>query len=154
MTHADPRYATALDIIIYIKAGSGYQLVANYRLQTSLRPPENIITERIHLLTDGKLYVLSGYWWDGVSGPVIDRKSNMRAGCSHDALYELMRKQRLPHCHWPEADVVYANVLLADKGWPIVAKIDLIGLKLAKGRAALPKNRRKRYTAGHLNSGD
>lgn len=134
--------------IHYIKVGGSYQLIKPYRTQTAFRPEEDIVTERIVLLTSGLLVVLSGYCWDGTSGPVIDRQSNMRAGCGHDALYQLMRMKELDHAYWPTADEEFGKWLKEDGAWSITVKVDLLGLKIACGRAALPKNRKKVYVAG------
>jgi hypothetical protein len=132
--------------ITYIKCGGSYQLVKTYSVQVAIYPPHDIATERLHLSVTGWLTVQSGYCWDGCSG-VVDRKSNMRAGLGHDALYELMRKDLLPHHWWRSADHHFYVVLLQDGAWKITAKIDVAGLKVMRGKYAKPKHRKKRYTA-------
>ncbi len=119
------RYDNASKKIHYVKVGGSYQLVQDYWVLTSFRLPQDIITERIHLLRDGILVVLSGYCWDGVSGPVIDRKTNMRAGCTHDSLYHLMRMGRLPYQLWRQADREYERILEEDGAWLNTRKIDM-----------------------------
>ena len=135
------------DRIHYVKVGGSYQLVNDYTVTISLKPAVPATYERITLDTDGKLCIKSGYCWDGTSGPVIDRQSNMRAGCVHDSLYHLMRMQLLPHSYWKEADSVFHQILLEDGAWKSVAHMDMLGLRIARGSAAHPKNRRKVHTA-------
>jgi hypothetical protein len=129
------------------RGGYKYQLAADERFHVAFRPRHDIVTPRIWLTTDGTLTVRDGYAWDGVSGPVIDRKTNMRASLCHDALYQLMRMTRLPCEQWRIADGEFARLLNEDGAWPITRRIDMFGLKLAGGRAALPKNRKKVYEA-------
>lgn len=141
------RYSVASKKIHYVKVGGSYQLVKDYRYQTKIFPDEDIFYERIHLLKSGLLIVFSGYCWDGTSGPVIDRKTNMRSGCTHDALYHLMRMELLSHIYWRNADREFGRILLEDGAWKFTMKIDMAGLRLARGSAAHPKNRRKVYKA-------
>lgn len=129
------------------RGGYKYQLAADQRFYVAFRPRHNIFLARIWLTTDGTLTVREGYAWDGVSGPVIDRKTNMRASLCHDALYQLMRQGELPHTQWRSADMEFDRLLKEDGAWSITRRIDMLGLKLAGGRAALPKNRKKVYEA-------
>ena len=137
------RYDNARLKVHFVRVGGSYQLVEDYRVSTSFRPPKDIITDRIHLLQNGLLIILSGYCSDGVSGPVIDRKTNMRAGFGHDAEYHLMRMRLLPHAEWRTADRDFSRWLKEDGAWKITRQIDMAGLKLAHGRAARPKSRRR-----------
>jgi len=134
--------------IHYIKIGSAYTLTEGYQTQTDFRPESDIVTEFVILLTDGTLVLFKGFCFDGVSGPVIDRKTNMRAGAGHDGLYRLMRKKLLSHKLWRDADKEFAKWLKEDKAWKITIRIDMAGLKMARGKAAHPKNRLKVYVAG------
>ena len=133
--------------IEYNKAGNGYQLTRGYRTQTAFRPKEDIVTTFMWLSKSGQLDIFPGFWWNGTSGPVIDRKTNMRAGCGHDGAYDLMIKGLLPHSLWPKADEKFAQDLEEDGAWRSTVWIDMAGLKIAQGRAAHPKNRRKVYSA-------
>lgn len=141
----DPRYSVASRKLHYVKVGGSYQAVKDYRFQTNIFPKEDICYERIHLLKSGLLVIFSGYCWDGASGPVIDRKTNMRAGGTHDALYHLMRMKLLNHKYWRAADREFGRILIEDGAWRITRNIDMAGLKLARGKAAHPKARRKVY---------
>lgn len=126
-----------------------YQLAADITFQTELRPVKNAETPRVMLTTEGLLYVREGFAWDGCSGPVVDRPKNMRAGCVHDALYLLMRAGELDHSFWPRADNEFGRVLLeaGNSGW--LVNIYLKGLAFAKGKCALPKNRKPVFRNMH-----
>lgn len=127
------------------RKGYKYQLAEDEVFQTSLRGYFGVQTKRIQLSAVGVLTVREGYAWDGTSGPVIDRKSNMRGSCGHDALYQLMRMGLLDCRLYETADKDFGRWIKKDGAWPLVVKLDLAGLRLAKGRAALPKNRKKVY---------
>lgn len=129
------------------RKGYKYQLAGDEVFRTSFAPGHKITTRRINMTAKGTMTVREGYAYDGPSGPVIDRKTNMRGACGHDALYQLMRMGLLPHYQWRIADGDFARWIIEDGAWAITAKIDLCGLRLAGGRSALPKNRKKIYSA-------
>ena len=128
------------------RKGYKYQLAADVVFQTTIHLKKDIITPRICLYKSGRLVVKDAYAYDGPSGPVLDRKTNMRGACGHDALYQLMRMELLPHSYWKAADRNYGMWLREDGSWPTTVKISLMGLHLAGGKAALPKNRKKVYS--------
>ena len=128
------------------RKGFKYQLHTDYKCQTDIRPDYDINLDFISLSKSGVLKIRKGYAWDGTSGPVIDRKTNMIASLKHDALYELMRQSVLPYHFWEMADREFAKTLREHGAWEITIKIDLLGLKLANGAAAHPMNIRKVYS--------
>ena len=127
------------------KKGYKYQLTEQLQWQTGFSPSVNIITRFIELTTDGLLTLKVGFAWDGCSGPVIDRATNMLAGAIHDGLYRLMRQQKLDHNMWRMADNEFRKALHKAGAWPITIKVDMRGLKWANGSAANPKNKQKEY---------
>ena len=129
------------------RGGYKYQLAETEIFQTDIYPEVDIVTEYIWLTTEGVLTVKKGYAWDGPSGPVIDRKTNLRASLAHDSLYQLMRMGRVPSSRWRDADREFAKILKEDGAWGITIRIDMAGLKLANGSAADPKNKKKIFTA-------
>jgi hypothetical protein len=129
------------------RKGYKYQLAQDEQFRVDLHPEADIVTAYMWLTTEGVLTVKEGYAWDGPSGPVGDRKTNLRASLAHDALYQLMRMKKLPHEQWRDADREYNRLLAADGTWKITRKIHMAGLKLAKGSAAHPKKRKKVYEA-------
>lgn len=124
-----------------------YQLAKDEKFVTGFRPSEDIITTRIQLRTSGVMIVCEGYAWDGPSGPVVDRKTNLRPSCGHDALYQLMRTGKLDYNLWKTADSDFGVWLREDGAWSIIVATDLLGLRLAGGAAALPKNRKRVFSA-------
>ena len=111
------------------KSGYNYQLVGDEEYQTSFRPESDIVTRFITLNTTGKLKLIHGYAWDGTSGPVIDRKTNMRGSGGHDGLYQLMRMGLLDWREWRKADYDFSIFLREDGSWEITIKVDMLGLK-------------------------
>lgn len=93
----------------------------------------------IELTHAGRLTVYPQYQWDGASGPVIDRKANMRAGLAHDALYQLCRAGHLGLDKRAECDRVYRELVIECGGWKPIAWIDYAGLRLFAGYAASPQ---------------
>ena len=124
-----------------------YLLAETTSFQTDFRPENDIHWRWITLSTTGLLTIREGYGWDGPSGPVVDRSTNMRASLCHDALYQLMRQGMLPHSDWRKADKEYAKLLKEDGAWALTIWIDMQGLSLAGGTAAKPKNARRCYSA-------
>ena len=126
------------------RKGFKYQLAEPVTFQTSFAGRE-VFTKWIKLHPDGKLCLSVGYAWDGTSGPVIDRKTNMQASGLHDALYQLMRLGLIPYTLWRQADEEFRKILLEDGAWRIAVAIDMVGLMIADGRAARPSERKKIY---------
>lgn len=92
-----------------------YQLAEGYKISISVKPKSNIETEFIDLDTDGNLTVKNSYAWDGPSGPVKDTDENMRASLVHDALYQLMRNDKLKsRTHRKAADQEFKDICKAD----------------------------------------
>lgn len=126
---------------MYYRSGYKYQLAADEVFKTSFRPPHIVRTARITLDTNGIMTVHDGYAWDGASG-IIDRDTNIRASCGHDALYQLMREGGLPHQHWNLADEDFCIWLKEAGAWDITVRIDRAGLALFKGKYAHPDQRK------------
>lgn len=87
--------------MIKYRDGYKYQLLETYSCETKITPEELITTPFITLDTTGRITLLTGYAWDGPSGPTVDTKNFMRGSLVHDALYQLMREKRLD-CGWRE----------------------------------------------------
>jgi len=77
-------------------------------------------------ITPGGIFTLkSSYSHDGCSGPVIDRKSNHRAGKFHDGLYECIRKGLLDEATWrPIADKIFLDLCIEDGVWEWLANAE------------------------------
>jgi hypothetical protein len=124
-------------------SGFKHQLAEDVWFQTSIYPKDDVKTPLIELYTTGLLCVKKHYAWDGASGPVVDRKSNYSASCAHDALYELLRKRKLPRGFWELADAEYIRIL-RDKGkaFRFTVWMDAKGLAIAGGKYSKPKHLR------------
>ncbi|EMJ98133.1 hypothetical protein [Leptospira alstonii] len=98
-----------------------YQLVKPYNFQTeikhitSLRIGTSGVKIFVDLDPEGLLKIDAGYAWDGPSGPTIDTKTFMRGSLVHDALYQLMREEKLDRLKYREnADQLLKKICLED----------------------------------------
>ncbi|MDI7218846.1 hypothetical protein QMN07_15200 [Leptospira santarosai] len=98
-----------------------YELVQNYSFQTAIKTEKTIqignpcIKTFISLDPDGLLHIEAGYAWDGPSGPTIDTKTFMRGSLIHDALYQLMREEKLDRAQYREyADQLLKQICIED----------------------------------------
>jgi hypothetical protein len=134
----------------YIKYRSEYkyQLANEYQINIAIIPKENIETEFINLDTNGKLKVKKGYAWDGPSGPVIDTEENMRASLVHDALYQLMRNNKLSsRSHRKAADQLFKDICKSDGVSSFTASVYYKALRKFGKPAASPMNKKIVYRA-------
>jgi hypothetical protein len=86
---------------------------------------------------EGLSIMYPGYWWDGCSFIVIDRKTNMRSGGLHDEHYHFCRTgdwdvdvMREP------ADTLFRAFYAVDGGWGWIGTIDYAGLRVGARGAA------------------
>jgi len=77
------------------KGGYKYQLQQPYWIQTPLRPETYISNGWVSLDTDGKMFFMPGYAYDGVTGGP-DTPQGMAGSLVHDGGYQLMRAGLLP----------------------------------------------------------
>ena len=80
---------------ISYKDGYKYQLKADYVSDIGIKLDRPVDMEFIALSEGGKITIRNGYAWDGPSGPTIDTLNFMRGSLVHDALYQLMREDKL-----------------------------------------------------------
>ena len=138
----------ARDEIRY-RSGYKYQLVEEYLLTVSVTPDDAVeVDEFIDLSTEGVLVIKKGYAWDGPSGPTIDTKNFMRGSLVHDALYQLMRAERLSKDQWrEEADLELKRICLKDGMSRIRAWWVHRGVRLGGDPSASPESRKEIHTA-------
>ena len=132
--------------IIAYKAGFKYQLAHDYMFKSPLLG-YNINTRFLKLNESGWLTILTGYAWDGPSGPTVDTKNFMRGSLVHDALYQLIREEKLPQDERFIADKILQMICRQDgmsklRAWWVFTGVD----KFAAGAAAA-KNKKKIITA-------
>ena len=99
--------------MIKYKSGYKYILYEDYFINLGISPSFNIETDFI-TIKDGTLYIKKGYAWDGASGPAIDTKNFMRSSLVHDALYQVIREEKLPKSYRLRADNILKNICLED----------------------------------------
>lgn len=121
---------------IYYRAGYKYQLDTGYNIMLDVAPEKSMATEYISFLPNGLLTIHAGYAWDGPSGPTFDSRSAMRASLVHDALYQLIRREKLPHEFRELADKVFFGLCLEDGMFYARAWLWHRTLRLAGGPAA------------------
>ncbi len=138
---------------IRYKGNYKYQLVNDYQIIISITPGSDIKTDFIDLDTLGKLVVKKSYAWDGPSGPVKDTKKNLRASLVHDALYQLMRNEKLKsRTHRKAADQIFKDICLED-GVPKFWSSNFYKALRKFGKpAASPENKKKVRRAPEVNS--
>lgn len=72
-----------------------YEMLRDRSVQTRIYN-FNIITSFFRINKIGKMSILSGYRWDGPSGPTIDTPSFMRSSACHDVWFQCLRQARIP----------------------------------------------------------
>ncbi len=132
---------------IRYRSGYKYQLVDDYSVLVGVRPDKDISTEFIDLEKDGILKIKRGYAWDGPSGPTIDTKNFMRGSAVHDALYQLMRQEKLSKTYRAAADMELKNICRQDGMSRIRAWWIHRGVRLGGDPSASPDARKKVHTA-------
>ena len=133
---------------IRYKSKYKYQLVEKYEMRIPITPRNDMVTEYINLDTAGNLTVKRSYAWDGPSGPVKDTPKNMRASLVHDALYQLMRMEKLSaRKDRKTADQLFKDMCKKDGVSSRRASIYYWGLRKFGKPAASPENKRKVHRA-------
>lgn len=102
----------------------------------------------LSLTSDGWLYIQSGYCWDGASGPTIDSKSSMRGSLVHDALYQLMRREKIPRDEKTrqKVDEELRTWCMKDGMLKCIARVWFWAVQKFAKSASHPDNKRKTYT--------
>lgn len=133
---------------IYFRKGYKYQLARNYYDRIPITPPHKIQTEFIILDIKGILIIMSGYAWDGASGPTRDDDTNYRSSLVHDALCQLMRMKKLNRRKWrKKVDDLFIRMCKEDgmsrrRRWYWNR-----GVRIGSWSASKPKNAKKIYIA-------
>ena len=120
-----------------------YQLVEPYKIETYFQIGHFIDVPYIKLNHEhGELIVMPGYAWDGPSGPTPDFKSSMRGSLIHDALYQLMRMNKLGIEWRPRVDDLLMYCLIADGMPRWLARIYWLAVRLFARNRATPQSER------------
>lgn len=129
---------------ISYNSGYKYQLKEAYTLPIEIKPESSIDDlEYVKLDVDGNLTIEKGYAWDGPSGPTVDTLSFMRGSLVHDALYQLMREERLDRTvHRETADRILRDICKEDGMWSVRAWWVFKAVRLFADPAADPASNR------------
>jgi len=128
---------------ISYKSGYKYQLKEDYTTTIDIQPEEPIVTEYIELTAAGGLTIKEGYAWDGPSGPTIDTLNFMRGSLVHDALYQLMRNEKLDRKKQREtADRILQHICREDGMSAVRAWWVYHGVRLGGDPSADPAHRK------------
>ena len=133
---------------IKYRDGYKYQLAETYEINVPIPIDVATRTEFIDLepvdTTTSKLIVKKGYAWDGPSGPTLDTKDSMRGALVHDALYQLMRNDKLKsRTHRKAADQEFKDICKADGVSNLRASLYYKALRKFGKPAASPKNKKE-----------
>ena len=125
---------------IQYREGYKYQLVISYEGDIPLYPSQDIKTEYIDLNKKGEILIRRGYAWDGPSGPAIDTRNFMRGSLIHDALYQLIRLDKLPREAKNIADKILLDTCVEDgmnkaRAWWVYTAV-----KTFASRATMPSS--------------
>ena len=138
---------------IEYKIQGGYQLHADYTVQTPLRP-KDIVTEDDDycvLTKDGVLSIRKGYVWDGPStGPfksLSSTKTFMRPSLVHDAMHQLARQNLWFRAYKSKFDDLLQAQCIEDGMWKRRANVWVFMLKKFAKDSVTEKGERKIITA-------
>ncbi len=89
-----------------------YTLTEEYLYKAKIEVKEPCDLGLLAISPEGVLRIRPGYAWDGPSGPTIDTGNFMRASLVHDALYQLMRDEKIGQDQRPLADEILRDICL------------------------------------------
>ena len=125
--------------MIKYRSGYKYQLAHEFEIQTPIIPPREVDTEFITLSEEGRMWIKSGYAWDGASGPTIDTRNTMTPSLVHDCFCQLIRQGYLPDTDRKAADLFFYSLLLERKMWKLRARLWLRGVRIGALKRQKPK---------------
>ena len=134
-------------MIDYFKGSYKYVLASTATYETGI-VNQGFNLPFCHIMPKGLLTILTGYAWDGPSGPTIDTPSFMRGSLIHDALYQLLRETDFgkdPNSHEirrHQSDLILRDVCLEDGMWKWRARWVYRGVRTGGGPAAARKVRK------------
>ncbi len=91
-----------------------YLLKADFHCKIPIYPEDPIITKFIELDPKGWLLLKENYASDGPSWPAIPTRNFMRGAWIHDALYQLIRMEKLHPKYREIADQILYEVIRSD----------------------------------------
>lgn len=124
-----------------IRYRSGYKHILNetYTVITPIRPASvTQVDDWVILEPSGRLTIKKGYAWDGASG-AFDTKTIMRGSLVHDALYQLMREEKLPLYWIDQVNELLHTICIEDgmnwlRAWYVLRAVKMFGTTFASPR--------------------
>ncbi|MGQ9844544.1 MAG: DUF1353 domain-containing protein, partial [Spirochaetota bacterium] len=110
-----------------------YQLMQDYSYKTTIVLQNDAsVPDFVTLRNNGFLEIYKGYAWDGPSGPTIDTKDFMRGSLVHDALYQLIREEKIERKFKEDADKLLQKICREDgmsrfRAWYVYWAVRLFG---------------------------
>ena len=114
-----------------------YQLVHEYQHDAAIKGYD-VKTPYLNLTPEGELIIKNGYAWDGPSGPTLDTLNFMRGSLVHDALYQVIRMEKIPYAHKDHADRLLRDICRQDGMSKLRSWIVYQAVKYFGGSAARP----------------
>jgi len=102
------------DRTIRYRSGYKYQVAKEFHIKLDIVPYAPILRPFVKMDAEGDTWVLSGYAWDGASGPTWDTKNSMRGSLVHDILYQLIRLELIDPKHKEYADGLLYDLCVGD----------------------------------------
>jgi len=99
---------------VYFKRGYKYQISEPFHIKLEVYPFATIIRPFLEMDIVGNTKVLSGYAWDGASGPTYDSKNSMRGSLVHDIGYQLIRLGLISPAYKEYFDQLLRNLCVED----------------------------------------
>ena len=124
---------------IYYTKLNGYKYrLAKDHLQNVGIKKIDCSTPYLKLSPSGLLHIKKGYAWNGASGPTFDTLSSMRGSLVHDALYQLIRLNRITPEYRKHADRLLEKICIDDGMWKFRAHCWEKAVRWFAGRWARP----------------
>lgn len=114
-----------------------YQLMDAYDIKIGIKG-YTVETSHLNLDVTGQFEISKGYAWDGPSGPTVDTLNFMRGSLVHDALYQLIRIEKIPYRYRAYADLLLKKICLEDGMSSFRANYVYLAVKLFGWASAKP----------------
>ena len=133
---------------IKYKDGYKHQLAEDYKIEVGINPGKfDVDTPFLKLDRQGFLLIRTGYAWDGASGPTYDTPTCKRGALVHDALYQLMREEKISLTNRKKADDLLRDICIEDGMFKWRAYLWHFAVRMAALKSATNEGGRKIITA-------
>ena len=114
-----------------------YNLHGDYEYKADIKVEEPSDLGYVKISQDGLLTIKKGYAWDGPSGPTFDTKNFMKGSLVHDALYQLIREEKINEDQRKRSDEILKEICLEAgmskiRAWWVFLGVHWFGASSAK----------------------